>query len=120
MSYEQPHHFAPIASTSRLDPSPAPLHPHDSFAQPAGANLPFPPSIASPPVVTPPAPSPATGGFSLRKLLGTREEPRHSLADAFAVEDADVRAPERAERVFEDIVTAEVCPEEVVDELFEL
>ncbi|ORY63830.1 hypothetical protein BCR35DRAFT_308800 [Leucosporidium creatinivorum] len=118
MSFEQPHHFPPIASTSRLDPIPAPLHSHDSFAQSGAAN-PFPPSIASPPVVTPPAPSPATGGFSLRKLLGTREEPRHSLADAFAVEDAGVRTPDRAEKVFEDIVTAEVCPEEVVDELYE-
>lgn len=98
---------------------PAPLHSHDGFAQPA-ASIPFPSAIASPPVVTPPAPSPATGGFSLRKLLGTREEPRHSLADAFAVEDAGVQTPEKAEKVFEDIVAAEVCPEGVVDELFEL
>lgn len=108
----QPHF--PIASTSRIDPvGEDPL---------AAFTAVYPTPIPHVNVVSPPAPSPATGGFSLKKLLGARGEapPRHSLADAFAVEEELQSASPVAEKVFEDIVTAQVCPPEVVDELFAL
>lgn len=73
---------------------------------------------------SPGAPQAATGGFSLSKLLKENqqsnddaEEPRHSLADAFAPRSANALA-KKPERRFQDIVEAGVLPEEQVAPLF--
>lgn len=75
-----------------------------------------------------PQATPATGGFSLVKLLkenqpneggSEAEPPRHSLADAFAPGMAN-EGPRRPEKVFEDIVVAGIIPEEQVEGLFQL
>ena len=110
---------APVASTSQLNPPQSEI--------PALPNFVLPPeSEGSPAAASAKAPAPpsATGGFSLRKLLGTRAEdeqvPRTSLADAFAVEEDMQPSRTVTERVFDDIAKAGICPEEAVDELFAL
>ncbi|GAA6032665.1 hypothetical protein JCM8097_004869 [Rhodosporidiobolus ruineniae] len=75
-------------------------------------------------------PTPATGGFSLVKLLqenrrepgehgGATSPPRQSLADAFAPEGDRRSASVRPEKTFEDIVAAGILPEEQVQPLFD-
>ncbi|GAA5826547.1 hypothetical protein JCM11251_002421 [Rhodosporidiobolus azoricus] len=73
--------------------------------------------------------TPATGGFSLVKILkenhrepgdnGAASPPRQSLADAFAPESDRKSLSSKPERVFEDIVAAEILPEEQVQPLFD-
>ncbi|GAA5891638.1 hypothetical protein JCM6882_006153 [Rhodosporidiobolus microsporus] len=73
--------------------------------------------------------TPATGGFSLVKILkenhrepgenGATSPPRHSLADAFAPESDRRSLSMKPERVFEDIVAAGILPEEQVKPLFD-
>ncbi|GAA5854026.1 hypothetical protein JCM8547_008197 [Rhodosporidiobolus lusitaniae] len=71
--------------------------------------------------------TPATGGFSLRKLMqenhgkegenGDASPPRQSLADAFVPSEEDRMS--KPERLYEDLVVAGILPEEQVQPLFE-
>ncbi|GAA5854873.1 hypothetical protein JCM9279_005546 [Rhodotorula babjevae] len=121
--------FSPFASTSM---SAFAALPHHSAAQ----HLPGGPSPAAshnsahsvppgPAATTSPCGAPATGGFSLRKLIqenqpnnGDADEPRHSLADAFAPRSANALA-KKPERKFVDVVEAGVLPAAQAPALFD-
>lgn len=120
-AHTQPHH-QPIASTSTSTRFPEPVaHP-----PPRPPNTLFDHADPSPSDGSdgrdrlPTQPSPATGGFSLKKLLGGRSErPRHSLADAFAVDESPAEVNE-APKQYQDITMAGIVPEHSVPQLFDL
>ncbi|GAA6002975.1 hypothetical protein JCM10207_001926 [Rhodosporidiobolus poonsookiae] len=72
---------------------------------------------------------PATGGFSLVKILkenagaseggGEGKPTRHSLADAFAPEEDRKTLPSKPERSYEDVVATGIFPEDQVQPLFD-
>lgn len=81
-------------------------------------SAPSPPLNARSPANGAPTPT-LTGGFTLKRLLENREEdpPSHSLADAFSAPGRDSAS---GGRVFQDICTGGVLPEEDVNFIFEL
>ncbi|KPV77611.1 uncharacterized protein RHOBADRAFT_51444 [Rhodotorula graminis WP1] len=105
-----PHHSAPQHHPT----GPSPAASHNSAH-----------SVPPVPAASSPCGAPATGGFSLSKLLkenqptnGDADEPRHSLADAFAPRSAHAPA-KKPERKFVDIVEAGVLPAAQVPALFQ-
>jgi len=105
-----PHHSAP----QHLPGGPSPAPSHNSAH-----------SVAPGPAATSPCGARATGGFSLRKLIqenqptnGDADEPRHSLADAFAPRSAAAPA-KKPERKFVDVAEAGVLPAAHAPALFD-
>ncbi|GAA5820916.1 hypothetical protein JCM10212_006074 [Sporobolomyces blumeae] len=115
-----PQQFPPFNSYS----NPRPLdHPLNSLPPIQPLSNPTPSSSSAPSPSAPTVPNPATGGFSLRKLLGehaegSQEPQRQSLADAFALDDCSKKLGKLPERVFEDVVTVGIVPVEMLDGLF--
>ncbi|GAA5971019.1 hypothetical protein JCM11641_004112 [Rhodosporidiobolus odoratus] len=98
---------------------PAAVPSYPGGPSPAAANYPSAETASSPQSAV--QATPATGGFSLVKILkenhggtgenGDRDPPRHSLADAFATEADRKTIGRKVERESEDIVAAGILPE---------
>ncbi|KAI5475758.1 hypothetical protein MNV49_000887 [Pseudohyphozyma bogoriensis] len=80
--------------------------------------LPLPSPYSAPPRAARSPPPAATGGFSLKKLLGARTHspPRRWIADAFSTEENVLPLP--GEKTFEDVVSASIVALADVDQLF--